>query len=780
MKKWTSGFVSFVLALTGAGALAPVPFAVAQTNQAQSLQNETQTSVGLADLASSTQIASSSQLGSLINSGATDAQKTFRLSGDIDCAGIATTIFNGYGAEKFFTGTFDGNGYTIKNLTLSSNNGFYGLFPYAKNATIKNLKIEGWSFDFENASTDDIVAGLLVGYGKDVRFENCELVLKDESGVQTILLGSYGENNAPQALNNNITFGLLAGYIDGNASLASNEANIKNCLVEGNVQLIQTDDKLANIGGLVGKLKNGFISHCIYNGKVEYSGQGSLAKKVGGIIGEAQGSNAKVRNVCFDGTVSVANLSSLSSGNIVGGKNASDYPTNDNFNYCYWTSLNGEGIGGESLIRPTFINTTALSKDFLLAEENFDDTLSPWNFDTVWSSKNGVIHLQNFMTFGLELNAQADVGGVFTAQIKGSNTKTVHKRYNDKVEFVLTTADEAKKDWYVFDGVLVNGTALSSDLYDVTNGASPYTITVQANALTEGTYSFRAKELKYSGLVETAVQDDETATDYGGVKIKGAISTSTSLSLDFSYASQTKNIEAVGKGKYIFAGWELYYLNEEGAWEKQDKKVSADNSKDISVTYTPSDSAKLYNRPFKIVALFSKNVKVVNFANYDKSQIKSLKINGEEFNGEGIEVAAGSTNVSLEIVTKNATMNADKFVQDFNKLHADNPLSLRDAPLVDEEAQEVIYTFTLDISLIDNAELDENNTLHLSITTQKARMGASKNMIWLYILLPVFLVACITAIIIIFVKKKRGGKGKRKTVKKTSDTKKVSYKDYYI
>ena len=208
--------------------------------------------------------------------------------------------------------------------------------------------------------------------------------------------------------------------------------------------------------------------------------------------------------------------------------------------------------------------------------------------------------------------------------------------------------------------------------------------------------------------------------------------------------------------------------------------MSANNSKDISVTYTPSDSTKLYNRPFKIVALFSKNVKVVNFANYDKTQVKSLKVNGEEFNGTGIEVAASSTNVSIEIVTKNATMNADKFVQDFNKLHTSNPLSLRDDPVVNEEEQEAIYTFTLDISKIDNAELDENNTLHLSITTQKARMGASKNMIWLYILLPVFAVACMKAIIVILVKKKRGGRGKHKTVKKNNDTKKVSYKDYYI
>lgn len=770
MKKWTSGFVSFVLALTGAGALAPVSFAVAETNQAQSLTNESQASVGYNELV---KLISRTDT-SLNNKG------NYCLNSDIDCKEIAPEVFNNYGAEKFFTGMFDGNGHSIKNLTLSSNNGFYGLFPYAKNATIKNLKIEGWNFDFKNAPTNDIVAGLLVGYGENVRFENCEVVLKDENGVvQTILLGTYGENSEPQALNNHITFGLLAGLVDGNASLSSNEANIKNCLVSGNVKLNQTEDKIANIGGLVGKLKNGFISHCIFNGKVEYSGLGSLAKKVGGIVGEAQGLNAKVRNVCFDGSVSIDELPGLSSGNIIGGKNAGDFPENENFDYCYWTSLNGGGLGGESYTKLTFINTSVISKDFLLTENNFDDVLPEWNFDTIWSGKNGVLHLQNFMTFGLELNTQADVGGVFTARIDGETGKTVHKRYDEEVKFVLTT-DSTKKDWYTFDGVLLNGVALSNSLYSSQQNENSYTVTVNANSLTEGTYSFRAKELKYSGLIETVVQDDESATDYGGVKIKGAISTSTSLSLDFSYASQTKNIEAVGKGKYIFAGWELYYKNDEDVWEKQTEAVSANNSKDISVTYTPSDSTKLYNRPFKIVALFSKNVKVVNFANYDKTQVKFLKVNGEEFNGTGIEVAASSTNVSIEIVTKNATMNADKFVQDFNKLHTSNPLSLRDDPVVNEEEQEAIYTFTLDISKIDNAELDENNTLHLSITTQKARMGASKNMIWLYILLPVFAVACMTAIIVILVKKKRGGRGKHKTVKKNNDTKKVSYKDYYI
>lgn len=778
MNKKIFGVLSCVLALSGS--LAPLSLSGQEGLKDDFLPSESSSIEKLATETSKS-ISSRDDLIKIITDKGDASYNSFKLAGDIDCSGMAESVFNNYSGDSYFSGTFDGNGHTLKNIPLASNNGFYGLFPYAKNLNIKNLKIEAPSITFSSEyEGGNIYAGILVGYGENVVFENCEIILKDNEQTQTILLTNIEENAGKSAsektLNDNISFGILAGYLDnGGVETSSNGASIKNCIVGANIKLTQTEDKFINLGGMIGVLKNGSISHSIYSGNIECYGEGTLSKNIGGIVGRGDGNNTRIRNVCFDGQLTGSQIGVASFGNILGGKNDSIPPEDSNFNYCYWTSLNNKGIGESDYEKTTFINTSSISQDFLTQKDNFDPTMPDWDFGRTWSSKEGQISLQNFMTFKISVNEIVDALGLFEAETNKSNPLS----YEEEIVITLKFKEPEHQKWYELESVLLNGST-ANDNCTKEKTSDGYKITIQASALTEGIYSFRAKALKYTGEVIALVEDEEGATDFGGVKIKGAQSTSLSLSLDFSYAIQTRIVEAVSQGKYIFSGYKLYYKNGDD-WQEQTSAGNLSdpsNSKLASITYTPNEGK--YGQEFRLVALFTKDVKTIKVGLYEKNHIKSIKVNGEEI-GEGVEVASNSSQVTIDIVTKSAEIDVEKFIQNFNTAFAkgDDSAIVKVGEQENQELEEIAYSFKVDMTLLDKNKLEENS-LPLSFSTTKVRMGASKNIIWLWITLPIVGLLVIVGIIIIILKKRGGGHGRRKTTKKAPQEKKASYKDYYI
>lgn len=136
-----------------------------------------------------------------VNAGKTFEGLTVKLTKDIDLAGVAwLPIGNVYRDDAYegkgiagFSGIFDGNGKTIKNL---SNKGFavdglesgrnastntngaevvFGLFGCVKNATIKNLTVNANISDAGCTLVGDSV-GAIVGfaYGSELTIENCK------------------------------------------------------------------------------------------------------------------------------------------------------------------------------------------------------------------------------------------------------------------------------------------------------------------------------------------------------------------------------------------------------------------------------------------------------------------------------------------------------------------------------------------------------------------------------------------------------------------------------
>ena len=91
------------------------------------------------------------EIAAAINEGTVASDATIVLNGDIDLSAMTRSVESNWtpiGTEENpYTGTFNGNGNTIKNLTLveteaKEGKAFIGFFGYAKNATIQNVTFE--------------------------------------------------------------------------------------------------------------------------------------------------------------------------------------------------------------------------------------------------------------------------------------------------------------------------------------------------------------------------------------------------------------------------------------------------------------------------------------------------------------------------------------------------------------------------------------------------------------------------------------------------------------
>ena len=125
-------------------------------------------------LATAEQIAG---LAKLVDDGNTFEGKTVKLEGNVDLMNTVFEPIGSYRNDTAFKGTFDGQGYTIANLSQNTwelNNGYYygdlglGLFGKVEDATIKNLVMDGASISGESAMCGTVAAA---AYG-DCTFEN--------------------------------------------------------------------------------------------------------------------------------------------------------------------------------------------------------------------------------------------------------------------------------------------------------------------------------------------------------------------------------------------------------------------------------------------------------------------------------------------------------------------------------------------------------------------------------------------------------------------------------
>lgn len=113
-------------------AITPLTFMGGGVSQTANAENE------VIEISSATQL---QEVANNVNEGNNDyAGATISLSWDIELTQSWMPIGT---VGKPFRGTFDGNGWTISNITIDGEFTYQGLFGYTNGATIKNLNIAG-------------------------------------------------------------------------------------------------------------------------------------------------------------------------------------------------------------------------------------------------------------------------------------------------------------------------------------------------------------------------------------------------------------------------------------------------------------------------------------------------------------------------------------------------------------------------------------------------------------------------------------------------------------
>lgn len=247
----------------------------------------------------------------------------FMLANDIDMKGMNYTpagkeLTMKIGDESKtisgFMGTFNGNGHTISNLTISitmrTNRAYYGgLFGTTDQAFISNLTLENIDYMVEAGSDDaqrSIVMGGAVGSAKLSVFENIEVT---------------GRITTKIFANNPAFLGGIAGEWRVNSELGSYYAYAKNCYsnvetVIGEIEGEPCSLESAANGGLFGYIYNSNSAVAIINSITK--GKVFGGKYVGGLVGYSASANVSILDCGSYATIYATSKEVSYAGGLVG------------------------------------------------------------------------------------------------------------------------------------------------------------------------------------------------------------------------------------------------------------------------------------------------------------------------------------------------------------------------------------------------------------------------------------------------------------------------------
>ena len=256
------------------------------------------------------------------------AGKTFRLTKDVDLGGKEWTPIGS--SSHIFKGVLDGQGYVVKNLVITGNNGNVGLFGVTHNGEIKNLVVENAKVSgrtnvgvvagnpYTSKYTDIIVRGHVevnglayvgaVG-GKDAYADWTNITvdvdetsyvngksIENGKAYRTYVGGVVGFNGEGGHKFENITSNIdVKGStcdVGGLFGIAHYGNKFVNCKCTGDVEIYAAEegsDKVQEIGGIAGVWHNGgenvVLTDCSFTGTLKTNLEG-VAFYYGGLVGK--------------------------------------------------------------------------------------------------------------------------------------------------------------------------------------------------------------------------------------------------------------------------------------------------------------------------------------------------------------------------------------------------------------------------------------------------------------------------------------------------------------
>ncbi len=251
------------------------------------------------------------KFGDFVRSG--EGNLNARLTADIDLGGDILKI----GSESTgYSGTFDGQGHTITVDWNGNGGGYFALFPFVTDATIKNLRVTG-------KMTTDVPMGVFSYLaGGTTTYEHC---------VSDVRITSGDENSSYSA----------AGMV--RAAYNEGKITFKDCIVAGDLNGT-TDNSKQNMGGFVCSQADDAtctFDNCLYTGTNNAKGGYTFAPK-------PTLNNCYYLNACGTAQGTKITAEQLKSGEVT------KKLQNNRTDKCYWAQQLGE--------MPDFYNAADKSK----------------------------------------------------------------------------------------------------------------------------------------------------------------------------------------------------------------------------------------------------------------------------------------------------------------------------------------------------------------------------------------------------------------------------------
>ena len=242
----------------------------------------------------------------------------YHLTQDIDLSGAEwIPIGDNSSNTSSFRGVFDGQGHVIRNLTITGDYAYAGLFGYVNNAIIKNIGMETLFIDID-VSSREVYTGGIIGYALLSLVSNC-----------------YNTGSVSASSSHSSYVGGLIGDFYGPRSSSPSSPLVINCYNTGTV--VSISSYYSHAGGIIGffTADSSLVSNCYNTGSVSASSSSSSSSSysyAGGLIGSFYSSDSSVRNCYNTGSISASSAVSYAGGLI-----GNFYSTNCSVRNCYNT-----------------------------------------------------------------------------------------------------------------------------------------------------------------------------------------------------------------------------------------------------------------------------------------------------------------------------------------------------------------------------------------------------------------------------------------------------------
>jgi len=253
-----------------------------------------------------------------------------------------------------FTGTFDGRGYSIKNLKITAGGDFTGLFAKIADGEVRNLGLENV----------DITGALATG------------------GLTGTIFGTLTTYTPSVVIENVFVTGSVKGTTEVGGISGRNNSNmintIKNCYVNATVEATNATGAWA--GGIVGCSATGrrlTLKH-VYSAGIVKTTNSATSNFAGGILGYVNNNNAATI-IRLDSTVVALNQLAGGTNGIILNRGilvAGTVTLNDNY------ARNDLGISSTS-------DGTLIAPAVALSQNLYQNTLG-WDFSYIWEMVDGV------------------------------------------------------------------------------------------------------------------------------------------------------------------------------------------------------------------------------------------------------------------------------------------------------------------------------------------------------------------------------------------------------